>query len=181
MMASTLKDRLWTDMRIDVTVEEAQSYLDKFFTTYPGVERYIKHTQGFASAFKLVHTFLGRRRRFPYASYNHKTISRVSRQAVNARIQSTSSDIVGMNLVSVDNAIRDLGGRCLLTVHDSIVFQLPKGTPNVKALLDNAIVEETKKRCPWLPVEWKYDCAYGPSYGEAKTELTDDVTIKNAA
>lgn len=166
-----LKKNLWTKMRIDVSEEEAQAYLDGFFTKYPGVRSYMDGTIRFVARHKFAWTFTGRRRRFPIASYSRGMAGRVGRQAVNARIQTTSSDIVSMNIVAVNDVVKNLGGRVLLTVHDSIVFQLPKGITGVKALLDKAITEKVAKDCPWLPVAWKYDCGYGPSYGEAKNEI----------
>jgi DNA polymerase-1 len=90
------------------------------------------------------------------------------RQAVNARIQTTSADIVNTNLTDLSNALQSMGGRVVLTVHDSILFQLPKGTPDVKALLDRIIVDKTREKFPWLPVKWKYDVGRGPSYGECE-------------
>jgi len=171
MMATTLQARLWSDMRIKITLEEAEAYLKSFFDTYPGVHKYITSTQNFVSSFKFTYTYTGRRRRFPIAAHNPRMINRVARQAVNARIQTTSTDIVGKNLTDLDRAIRPLGGRVILTVHDSIVFQLPKGTSGVRELLDNTVVAKTREDCPWLPVEWKYDCGYGPSYGEAKDDV----------
>ena len=64
-----------------------------------------------------------------------------------------------------------LGGRVVLTVHDSILFQLPKGTPGVRALLDEVIIANTRQRFSWLPVEWKYDVGKGPSYGECEAAV----------
>lgn len=154
-------------MRIDVTVEQAAEYLAGFFRKYEGVAAYITTTQNFAARFKFTFTFTGHRRRFPIAMYNTRQINRISRQAVNTRIQTTSAVIVNRNLTDLGEAIKTLDGRIMLTVHDSMGFQLPKGTPGVKKLLDKVIVERTRERFPWLPVTWKYDVGYGPSYGEA--------------
>jgi len=173
MGAETLAHNLWKEMRIQITVEEAARYLSKFFLTYPNTQRYIEATQRFAQRFKFTHTFTGRRRRFPIAAYSTKQVTRAGRQAVNGRIQTTSADIVGMNMVDLDRAIEPLGGRMGLSVHDSMMFMLPKGTPGVKQLLDQVIVENTREKCPWLPVEWAYDVGRGPSYGEAKLPLDD--------
>ena len=158
-------------MRIKVTEDEAQDYLDKFFQTYPGVKQYIETTKNFVRQYHFAYTYTGRRRRFPIIGLDRKSASRISRQAVNARIQSTSSDIVMTNLVDLDRAIQPLGGRILLTVHDSIVFQLPKNTSGVKPILDQIVLENTSSRFPWLPVQWKYDCGSGPNYGEAHDEV----------
>lgn len=172
MGAATLQAKLWSDMRISVTEEQAQEYLDKFFVTYPGVQQYIELTQRFVEDYKFTYTFTGRRRRFPFAVYSRSQLNRVGRQAVNARIQTTSSDMVGMNLIEVHKAIQPLGGRILVTVHDSIGFQLPKGTTGVRAILDYAIKGKIKEECPWLPVEWKYDVAKGPNYGDAHEHIS---------
>ena len=168
--ALSLAEQLWSEMRIKITEEEAQAYLDKFFQTYPGVHHYIENTKKFVMRNNFTFTFTGRRRRFPIIQYSSAVKSRVARQGVNARIQSTSSDLVQTNMVDVDRAIQPLGGRLLLTVHDSIVFQLPKGTPDVRALTDRLIIEETARKFPWLPVPWKYDIGYGPNYGNAHME-----------
>lgn len=167
MSAMTLKENLWKDMRIVVTEEQAQDYLDKFFQTYPGVDSYIKLTQAFVKKYKFTYTFTGRRRRFPIATYSFSQLNRVARQAVNARIQTTSADLVALNIIALNKAIRPLGGRVLVTVHDSIGFQLPKGTTGVKALLDEVIIDKIQREQPWLPVLWKYDAAKGPNYGDA--------------
>ena len=171
MGPETLKNNLWKEMRIEVTVAEAEAYLQKFFQQYPDVARYIAATQRFAQRFKFTHTLTGRRRRFPIATYNTRHVTRAGRQAVNGRVQTTSADIVGMNLVDLDRAVAPLGGRVILTVHDSILFQLPKDAVNVKALLDEVIIDNTREKCPWLPVVWAYDVGYGSSYGEAKLPL----------
>jgi uracil-DNA glycosylase family 4 len=168
MGPETLKKQLWTENRIFITLNEAQEYLDKFFKTYPGVAAYIKETEAFAVKYRFVYTFTGRVRRFPLIGNDPYQKSRALRQAVNARIQTTSADIVNTNLTDLSNALQSMGGRVVLTVHDSILFQLPKGTPDVKALLDRIIVDKTREKFPWLPVKWKYDVGRGPSYGECE-------------
>ncbi len=166
-----LKEQLWAENRIEISEKEAQKYLDKFFKTYPGVAEYIKQTKEFAARYKYVYTYTGRVRRFPLIGNDRYQQSRAFRQAVNARIQTTSADIVNTNLIDICDAIKPLGGRVILTVHDSILFQLPKGTSGIKGLLDRVIIENTREKFPWLPVTWKYDAGRGPNYGECKSEL----------
>lgn len=173
MGAESLAKQLWADMRIKVTDEEAQDYLNQFFVTYPKVQDYIANTQNMASTFGYTTTFTGRRRRFPIIQYNRGMQGRVSRQAVNARIQSTSSDLVQRNMIELHKAIRPLGGRLILTVHDSIGFQVPKGTRGMATLLDNVIRKKTAKMFPWMPVEWIFDVAKGPNYGNCKYKVED--------
>lgn len=173
MSAPSLAAQLWAEMRIKVTEEEAQEYLNKFFERYPNVAQYIAATQNAAANFGYVTTFTGRRRRFPIVKYNRSARARVSRQSVNARIQSTSSDLVQRNMIELHKAIKPLGGRLIITVHDSVGFQVPKGTRGMATLLDDVIRKKTAEQFPWLPVEWKFDVARGPSYGECSEEVVD--------
>jgi uracil-DNA glycosylase family 4 len=167
----TLVANLWKNSRIKITEDEAALYLQKFFDRYPGVAEYIARTQKFAEHFGFVHSYTGRLRRFPILAYNSKEGRRVGRQAVNARIQTTSAEIVNTNMLDVNAELlsRYERGRMLLTVHDSMVFQLPKGLDGkeVRQALDHAILENTVKKFPWLPVPWKYDVDRGPNYGMA--------------
>lgn len=172
MSALTLKEKLWSDMRISITEKQAQEYLDKFFRQYPGVLRYINETQEFVYRYKFTYTYTGRRRRFPIVNYMKSQLSRMSRQAVNARIQTTSADLVALNIININKEIQKLGGRVLITVHDSIGFQLPKGVTGIKNLLDNQVTNNIAETQKWLPVQWKYDVSKGPNYGEAHDHVS---------
>lgn len=168
MGPATLAKKLWVDMRIEVLESKAAEYLLNFFKTYPGVKQYIDETNTVVGNFRMVWTVTGRRRRFPILSYLSNEFNRSARQAVNARIQTTSADLVADNVNTVATAAAKLGGRAILTVHDSILFQLPKDTKGVKAILDDAVTNKIAEECKWLPVAWKYDVGKGPSYGKAK-------------
>ena len=64
---------------------------------------------------------------------------------------------------------RDLGGRVLLTVHDSIGFQTPKKyAMQVPDILKEFGTDRVKTACPWLPVPYRWDLEAGPSYGETE-------------
>ncbi len=173
--ASTLQARIYEDMRVELSLAEAQGYFTKFFEAYPGVSEYMNDTIKLVEEFGVVHTHTGHRRHFPESRYNKKMASRMGRQAVNARIQCTSSILVNYNMIKLAQAIRNKGwdGRLLLTVHDSVAFQLSKDVPKaeVKEVLDEAVVNSVAKEFPWLPVPWAYDCGWGASYGEAKNSL----------
>ncbi len=166
MGAKGLSNTLWSKQRMVVSEGEAQNYLDLFFGKYPGVKIYISYTKYLVEKYGFVETYTGRKRRFPLACHSRRNVLKAYRQAVNFRIQSTAADMINANLVDLQDRIRPLGGRVLLTVHDSILFQLPKGTTEVRPLLDEVILDGTKERFPWLPVPWKYDVGRGPNYGE---------------
>lgn len=158
--------------QLNISEEEADDYVKKYLDAYPGVRNYIKSTESFVAKYRFAYTYFGRKRRFELLRYSSAMENRMMRQAVNFRIQSTSSDIVLTNLMDVGDMLKKLGGRLLITVHDSIVAQVPKNTiGELKKKLDACIVENTANRCPWLPVKWEYDVAYGDSYGEAHNSI----------
>lgn len=147
--------------------------MNRFFVTYPGVRTYIDETQNFVRQFGFVWTYTGRRRRFERIKFNPSKgeLNRIFRQAVNARIQTTSSDLVTYNLIDTGNWLDTMRGRILLTVHDSIVFQLPKNAGPVYSDIRGIVTDKTHERAPWLPVEWKFDIGKGPNYGNAHEEV----------
>lgn len=168
-----MSKQLWEQLRLRETPEQCQEYMDKFFETYPGVRKYIDDTKNFVQQFGYTWTYTGRRRRFERIKFNPAKgeIERMYRQAVNARIQTTSSDLVMYNLIDTGNWLDTVGGRILLTVHDSILFQLPRNIGPVFADIKNIITVKTAERAPWLPVEWKFDIGKGPNYGATKGEV----------
>ena len=172
MSPDRLQQQLWSELRIEESLEQCQEYLDKFFVTYPGVQQYIESTKNFVMRFGYTVTFTGRRRRFAIANYSRAQGARMGRQAVNARIQTTSSDLVMYNLIDLDSWLGERNGRMLLTVHDSLLFQLPKDAGSVYGDIHRIITKNTAERAPWLPVEWKFDVGKGPNYGDTHDKVS---------
>jgi len=173
MGAKSLARDLWDKHQLEVTEQEAQQYLNGFFETYPGVASYIETTKEMLHAHKVAFTKIGRQRHFPQLHHPTKSFQKgqAEREAVNFSIQSTSADILNSNLVDLYWRIKPLDGRIILTVHDSVLFQLPKGTEGVQQLLDTVFLENTKERFAWLPVAWKYDVGKGPNYGHCNEKI----------
>lgn len=65
-------------------------------------------------------TPFGRKRRFPYM-----VDQGMDRQAINFPIQSVASDHSLVSLIELHNALKPLGARVLLAVHDSLLFEVP--------------------------------------------------------
>jgi DNA polymerase I-like protein with 3'-5' exonuclease and polymerase domains/uracil-DNA glycosylase len=147
---------------------QAQKIIDVLFQMFPSIVNYIEATKQQIHHIGMVETFFGRRRRFNLAGLTRKLIGRAERQAVNCRIQSTSSDIVLATLVAMTDAIeRDFQGDVLLTVHDSVGFQVPiKYASQIPDFIQEYGVKAAKKNYPWLPVPFQWDVEMGPSYGE---------------
>jgi len=152
---------------VGISHEQAQAIINVLFRMFPTIPEYIKLTKRQVHQIGVVETFIGRRRRFNTKGMTGFMKAKAERQAVNFKIQSTSSDIVMDVLCSIDSAIRDLGGRQLITVHDSLVMEVPKTQVHqMPGLIEEYGVRRVAQNYPWLPVPFSWDVEVGPSYGE---------------
>lgn len=152
---------------VGIPMDQAQTIIDALFRMFPTIPQYVSKTKEQIQQLGMVETFIGRRRRLNLAGLPPKLQAKAMRQAVNFKIQSNSSDIVMDVLCDIQQPVRKMGGQLLITVHDSIVFELPK----IHIHMLPRFVEEygTKRiatKYPWLPVPFKWDVTVGPSYGE---------------
>jgi DNA polymerase I-like protein with 3'-5' exonuclease and polymerase domains len=163
---------------IGISQDQAQQIIDLLFKLYPSIPRYMEQTKWELATFGMVETYFGRRRRFSVKSAPRYMLRRAERQAVNFKIQSTSSDIVMGRLVAAAKPLRyDVGGRMLLTVHDSLGFQWPKKYLNqLPEFIDKYLVKGAAEAHPWLPVAFNWDFEVGPNYGDLKPY---EVYLKN--
>jgi DNA polymerase I-like protein with 3'-5' exonuclease and polymerase domains/uracil-DNA glycosylase len=154
---------------IGITVEEAAKLIRLLYDMFPALEKYALGVEDEVLKNKYVETYFGRRRRFPLANIIRYQ-GRGCRQARNFKIQSTSSDIVIGQLIEMDEPLRrDMGGRLLLTVHDSLVFQFPKKKlSQLQSFVDHYAEKRVKEKYDWLPVPFKADISVGPNYGECQ-------------
>jgi len=155
---------------IGISQSQAQSIIDMLFRLFPSIPRYIEQTHWELSTFGYVETYFGRRRRFNVKGASGYLRSRAERQTVNFKIQSTSSDIVLDTLVELEGPLeRDMRGRLLLTVHDSIGFEIPKRyLSQLPDFVNYYLEKRASEKYPWLPVAFKWDFELGDSYGELK-------------
>jgi len=153
--------------QIGSTTEEAKKLQEDIFNTFTGLRSYVETVSRAVHDRQIVETVFGRFRRFRLAHINKKLMAEACREAINFLIQSTSSDLVLSQLCEIDDHIAELEGQLLLTVHDSITFEMPeKNVDKLFGFLDYWIVERVREKYPWLPVDFLYDIEVGPSYGE---------------
>jgi DNA polymerase I-like protein with 3'-5' exonuclease and polymerase domains/uracil-DNA glycosylase len=153
-----------------VGIEEAlaRAIIDLLFKMFPTIPAFIEQTKWELRTFGMVETYFGRKRRFAMKNAPKEMMARAERQAVNFKIQASNSDIVLWCLTEMAPVIRnDFGGRMLLTVHDSLGFQVKKQyVTQLKDFMAEYGTRRVAKLCPWFPVDFKWDIEVGPSYGE---------------
>ncbi len=108
---------------------EAGQYIEHYFETYPGVQRYMDEIRLKAAEEGFVETLLGRRLYLPeIKSSNAMRRQAAERTAINAPMQGTAADIIKLAMIRVADwlpvAYPDV--RMIMQVHDELVFEVPE-------------------------------------------------------
>jgi DNA polymerase I len=106
----------------------ARNYIDRYFTRYPGVARYMEQTRASARAQGYVETVFGRRLWLAEInSPNGPRRSGAERAAINAPMQGTAADLVKLAMIAVQDWLERerLATKLLLQVHDELVLEVP--------------------------------------------------------
>lgn len=114
---------------LDIPNEEAQVFIDAYFTRYSGVKSFIETSIARARKDGFVTTILGRRRYIPEINNKNQGIRQFAeRQAVNTPIQGSASDLIKLAMVKIHNDIasKKLPVAIIMQIHDELVFDVPK-------------------------------------------------------
>lgn len=154
--------------QINSTVEEAEKIQEGLFNAFPALRAYVDGVKAAIRSRQFVKTIFGRCRRFRLAHLGGAYYGSACREAVNFLIQSTASDILLGQMCEMAEPLKhDLQGQLLITVYDSVVFEMPtKYVSQLKDFFDHYIVDRVKEKYDWLPVPFLYDYEVGDNYGE---------------
>jgi len=125
-----LAGRIGQEMGKEVTKEEGQEYMDKYFASYPGVRDFLDKTAKSAVQRGYSVTVAGRKRWYHKPEKNdpefRKKVSRIEREAKNHPIQGANADAVKYALVFLQDRLKreHIDGSLVLTVHDEIVSEI---------------------------------------------------------
>jgi DNA polymerase-1 len=114
----------------------------------------------------------GRRRYLPELGSGNPRVRAIGeRQALNAPIQGSAADIMKLAMINVEQALKasGLGAEMILTVHDELVFEVPKG--EVDAATELVVREMTGVRLPdgsEMKVPLGVDVSNGDNWADAK-------------
>lgn len=106
---------------------QAQSYIDLYFSRYPGVKKYMDNIQLQAKDQGYVETLFGRRLYLP--EINSRNAARrkyAERTAINAPMQGTAADIIKIAMINTDKWLHnnDSENKMIMQVHDELVFEV---------------------------------------------------------
>jgi DNA polymerase-1 len=152
--------------QLGITFEDAQSFIDRYFERFPGVQDYMEQIQDDAAKQGYVETLLNRRRYFPELQQGSRASNRQQqaalRMAINTPIQGSAADIIKLAMIRMYQTLkeRELRARMLLQVHDEVVLEVPE------AELDSVtqVVRTTMEDAVHLDVPLKVDVEVGPNW-----------------
>jgi DNA polymerase-1 len=156
-----------------ITVKEAQQLIDLVFEKFPGIQKFVEASH--AEAFKCgyVTSPFGRRRRFPISRVRNKLDNASRRKAQNFPIQSAASDICLRSVINLTEEISLVGGRVVVTVHDSLIVEVdndPKVIKQAAEMMQNIMVSRPMREYKFLRgVPLKADIEIGDNWGEMET------------
>jgi DNA polymerase-1 len=145
---------------------QAQEYVDLYFSRYPGVKNYMDRTRERAREDGFVATVYGRRLYLPEIdSRNHQRRQYAERSAINAPMQGTAADIIKRAMLDVDAWLTSSGtdARVIMQVHDELVLEVAAADAQDIGVEVARLMEDAAS----LSVRLKVDFGIGNNWDEA--------------
>ena len=160
---------------LDVTPEEAEEFIRRYFAGYPQVEILKYQTVAKTRKNGYVSSLIGGRRYLPDINLPGKTKEErgfraaAERQCFNTLIQGSAADIIKVAMRNIAKAIKKKGWWSkevimLSQVHDEILFEIKK--EHIKEAQE--IIQYEMENCVKLRVPLRAEWSYGKSWAEAK-------------
>ena len=158
--AKTLAEKL----RIDQPT--AKDYLNKYHGLYPGFRKLMYQCEDFAKQNGYIELWTGRLRHFNVPEADpHKAMSNL--------IQGGVAEIVRVAISRLYPAITDIGGRMLMQVHDSVIFEVPESQINVALPTIQYIMEDFDfDPKPGVDIEYGYSWGLFQKWNKEKVDIT---------
>lgn len=153
--------------QIGVSLQNAKTFIQRYFATYPGIETYMQSQIEFCQEHGYVSTMMNRRRYIP--EINDKNFMRRElgkRLAMNSPIQGSAADLLKVAMIKVDQMMKEakVESKMILQVHDELVFDVKE--EELTIMLD--IVKKGMEEAYPLNVSLKAEGVYGKTWYDLK-------------
>ena len=114
--------------QLDITRETAAKFIESYFQTYPGIERFLVESLARCRKQGYVTTILGRRRAIEGVRADAgRSRNMAERTAVNTIIQGSAADLMKLAMIAVFRRLKreKHPARMLLQIHDELIFEAP--------------------------------------------------------
>ena len=114
---------------LNIERSAAQNYIERYFTQYPSVKKYMADAKQIAREKGFVETHFGRRLWLPEINGSNGIMrAAAERAAINGPMQGTAADLIKLAMIEVHNWIEkepNTKGKMIMQVHDELVFEVP--------------------------------------------------------
>jgi DNA polymerase I-like protein with 3'-5' exonuclease and polymerase domains len=155
---------------IAFSMQEASEQRDAFFRLYPRLHVWHHKVQQYVERKKQIRSPLGRLRRLPNVdSSDHAKVAGAFRQAINAPVQSTLSDMTLWSVALIEKQMVGTGLDVTMMTHDSVAGYVPEDGASelvgvAVRIMENLPFEEV---CDWRPkVRFEVDAEIGPNLAD---------------
>ncbi|MGR8980831.1 MAG: DNA polymerase I [Gammaproteobacteria bacterium] len=132
--------------QLGISRNQAQAYIDLYFTRYPGVKYFMDNIRESARSQGFVETLFGRRLHLPEINSRNPSLRQYAeRTAINAPMQGTAADIIKRAMIAVDRWLHheNPDARMIMQVHDELVFeiaedQVPESSLRIVDIMEGA-------------------------------------------
>jgi DNA polymerase-1 len=151
---------------LDIEQKAARDYIERYFTRFAGVKRYMDETKASAAEKGYVETLFGRRIELPeIRGGSGPRRAGAERQAINAPMQGTAADLIKLAMIAVQAEL-DRERRAtvmVMQVHDELVFEVPDAeVPWAREAIPRLMAGVAQLRVPLLA-----EVGVGPNWDEA--------------
>jgi len=171
MSANGFQTYAKTGYGVDLTMEQADDFRNKYFKAYKGLVTWHKRQKELSKRLGYVRFPDGRIRRLPDINSDNKGVrGEAERQAINSPVQGFASDITLLSMVRLNKILDPAEAQIVLSVHDALYFYIKddcvsKLLPVIKSTMEdaNAVLKTFGVD---LTVPLVVDCKVGTHWGE---------------
>ena len=152
--------------RINIENKEAKQIIEDYFHTFPGVKAYMEKSKEIVRKKGYAETLFHRRRYLPDINSHNSTVRGFAeRNAINAPIQGSETDIIKVAMVRIFKRFKaeDIKSKMIIQVHDELNFSV---YPEEKEKVEQIVVEEMQNAYQ-LNVPLVADAGWGNNWLEA--------------
>lgn len=140
---------------LKITPDEAESFINKYFETYPKIQIYMQAMVELVQKQEYVETIFGRKRYLSNEINSPNGMIRefAKRAAINHPMQGSASDLIKLAMIDFYKKIKDnkLNSKLILQVHDELVIEVEKSElETVKKLVLQSMELNQPLRVPLL-------------------------------
>ena len=178
MSEYSLARKLTEALKRAVSPEEASPYIEKFFSAFPGVRRWLDGVIAQAKRSGVVEDMAGRRRRLPILKEKcrkgdkemFKTQKSAEREATNFMVQALAASQTKRAMVRCHRRLADSHPRAQIIAarHDELMFLVPDGELDaVCVAIRDSMVNDPELEARGLTVKADVEITYGTTWSAA--------------